>query len=1200
MENTLGLYKLIDGNAVKFPSVYNWAKLGDYKYSATRMGNVPSITATLIWPTCLDGLWNDDVFVEFRGEKYFLKDTPSSSRDNTKCTYSHNIEFVSERAILSEVYFFDVVKNNDSDIVSDNSEFSFSGDINVFAEKINASMTRSGIGTNDKGYYVVVDDGMTSESKLFQASGQFLYDALKAAYELYEIPFYFVGKDIHFGNYQTKIETPIEYGSKSSALSISKNNKNKRIVNRITGGGSDRNLKYYYPNPTPKGTLKLEGGASANYRIVDQLAFSNKIELEKPVMYSHGVVEILDAYPVGMEYDELKSANIVSLKGGETYTEYILNVSFKATNVPANASYKSVPLFLKLSTANANLSNRFIEGVLKTPVGDELQLSMTGVSASAGVWKYSFSHDELEPYYEVVGGTYTLSIKLGFKAEDETDTDVMFIPVDNKGYEGYMVVDEDQISDIRYSSSTTMAFAIDIRTPRIETSTGIVLLKNSFSNFSKPVNLSGYFISGDVLYDGERTGTVRYRYDGSIDCGVLEPGPYTVICRYSLPFPLTSNTIGISSSLSETGIWVYADSNIEVEDFSDAVRPIDGYSPKHGDILIQSILKRVNVQNNLMPSKYRDTDGSERFYDAVNNLYKDENGEYYEFSNPYTPVRPREYIYTDEEIYPSITRITNTSGQRIDMVAEVAFDKWDDNEIYPEDYKDQKLANTYKHPYFFVKLRKTDGENGFNLFDSAIDSETMKISFTSGHVASCEFEIGVDENTGKNPVQVDSDGNLVRDDDGNVVYRGVAQDKQQNTMMNEVWIALKKEESTMGVLMPDTKQFIQPTVDDTFVILGIDLPDAYVLAAEKRLERAILDYMHDNNSREFTYSVKLSSIYLAENELLYESLNENSMIGLVYDSNNEGDFFVDSYSYSVKQKAALPEISITLNNEIKLVVPKSKAVNDAIQNITTTSIKAVTETDNLKSRTQALEAKVSKMENVDVTEDINSIKANLEHIDERVSDLERSGGGGGAASINIESSGPAFIEVQNDGAGGYTISPNIILINEVDNTQDAHGIADSADVKEHLELLKEWVNNEVEFVMYTPSSDIIEDSLLVYDSSNSSVKSSGVKVSDDVRDIENEDNTKVPTCATISQFVEGFVDAAQTDIKNRVINGKGNIKTSSVWIVSGIIEDDAIVYALPSAPEQSLREADHVIATNKYVDNIVGDINTLLETIIVG
>ena len=1077
MENTLGLYKLTNAGAVEFPSADNWAKLGDYKYSATRMGTVPSITATLIWPTCLDELWDDDVFVEFRGEKYFLKDTPSSSRDNTKCTYSHNVEFVSERTILSEVYFFDAVKNSDSDIVSDNSEFSFSGDINVFAEKINASMNRSGIGANSNGYYVVVDEGMTSESELFQSSNQFIYDALKAAYELYEIPFYFVGKTIHFGNYQTKIETPIEYGSKSSALSISKNNKNKRIVNRITGLGSDRNITYYYPNPTPKGYVDIRyNTAGAQLAVADEYVFANAVPTGETVTFVQG-----KEYQPNQEQPHYNDGNV-----GE-YTQYN----------PDNGTW-------------------------------------FGPGRHTNYFKVLIKHQKDGP----------ININVSYSARPNVD------------------INGGRLTDSVIISAT-----------------------------------------GDKSYYPTIVDKWNILWNDSLPAGL-----YTLEFGMALSLPVNIS-IHATISIRDNSYEYWKISNDTREYLNDDLGISVIGALKHGDTFHLDIVKRVNVSNNLMPPKYRDTDGSERFYDAMNNLYKDEVGEYYEFSNQYTPVRPREYIYTDEEIYPSITGIVNASGQRIDMVAEVAFDKWDDNEIYPEDYKDQKLAKTYKHPYFFVKLRKTDGENGFNLFDSAIDGETMKISFTSGHVASCEFEIGVDEDSGKNTVQVDSDGNLVKDKDGNVVYRGKPQDVQQNTMTNEVWIALKKEESTMGVLMPDTKQFIQPTVDDTFVILGIDLPDAYILAAEKRLERAILDYMRDNNSREFTYSVKLSSIYLAENKLLYESLNENSMVGLVYDSNNEGDFFVDSYSYSVNQKAALPEISITLNNEIKLVVPKSKAVNDAIQNITTTSIKAVAETGNLKLRTQALEAKVSKIEDVNIAEDINNIKTDLANIDERVSDLERSGGGGSggggtSSATTIISSNEKYISVTESPEGTFTITPKVLSIDDYGTGPDESlrfGLAKTEDVANEIELIKDWLDEEFESYLPVPSSAPSEGEILVYDAENGTIKDGNHRISTTVQDLDHADQSTIPTCAQVSEFVsDAIANSYIGDLEDRVVNGKKSINTTSIYIKDSIIEDESVVYALPTAPREAMDEADHIIATNNYVDSIVGDINTLLETIIVG
>lgn len=917
ISRTLKLFKYdSNGNATAFPSEADQIEIGTYKYSAKRMGNAPSITATVNHPINIDSEWSDFVGTEFRGERYYLKTMPTSSMDNTSMMYKYQIELVSERVALEHVYFFDVVAENTTNDkpVSNNSTFSFSLDIEEFIERLNRSLKWSGLD-----YTVVLDEGVEKEYRLYESQDQFIYNALNTAYEVYEVPYYFVGKVIHFGYYDAKLDDVFRYGCDNALMSISKNVTNSELVNRITGLGSDRNITYYYPNPTPKGVLKLEGGASDNYRIVDQLAFSNKVDLGKPVMYSHGVVNILDAYPVGMEYGEPKRGYEVPLRGGTSYTEYMLEVSFTFTDTPTMATFRSVPIFLVSSTKNAGLSERFIEGVLTTPLGDKVQLSMSGHVQSSGVWRYSFSHDKSEPYYMGEGKTYTLSIKLGLKAGDETNTNVRFTPVDLHSSEGYLLVDKDQISDIWYGVSTNMTFAIDVETPRTG-SIGRTMLENSFLHLSKNVDLSDHFISGDILYDGEEIGIVYPRSYSRIDCGVLDPGPYKIICRYSLPFPLTSKNIGISSRLSENGIWMSVDSELEVKDFADVVQPIDGYTPKSGDVLTQAILKRVNVQTSLMPPKYRDTDGKERFYDAENNTYKDEDGNDIVFNNPYTPVKPREHIYSDDEIYPSITGIKNADNEPIDEIIDIAFDENDNDEIWEAGTDNE---GKYKHPYFFVKLRRTNGEFGFNLYDSAIENEAMTISFTSGKCMACEFNIGVDEEYSRNTVRVDANGNLMRDDEGNVLCnrRGqpvyTAQPEQQDTQNNEVWIALKKEDQTFGVIMPNRTYEYLPAIGDTFVILHIDLPDAYVYAAEDRLEKAMIKYMAENNDYKFNYSVKLSSIFFEENPAIAQTLSENSKLTLEY-GGKQLELYVTSYSCDVNDNSILPSISLELDDSIKI------------------------------------------------------------------------------------------------------------------------------------------------------------------------------------------------------------------------------------------------------------------------------------------
>lgn len=579
MEKVLKLYKYIDGsNDTPFPNVEYQAVVSDFRYDVKRMGGAPIITCTVMHTLCLDKLWSENVYAYFNGERFFIKQIPTSSYSNTDSRYKHELELVSERFVLDNVYFYDVVdssENNDKP-VSNSSKFSFFGDINEFASRLNQSLQYSNVD-----YSVVVDDGISSEAKMVSFQDQFFSGAIQEGYNTYNVPFYFEGKVIHFGYTNNAITRTFKYGDKESLLSIQKQNANYKVVNRVTGVGSADNIPYYYPND-----------------------YESKEEVE----------------------------------------------------------------------------------------------------ANGGTW--------------------------------------------------------------------------------------------------------------------------------------------------------------------------------------------------------------INPQTNLMPSIYRESLGKERFYEALNNAYQiPGSDEYYEFENPYIEGKPKEHIVNFDYIKPTIKGITNAEGLRIDMFKEFAYDANDNDEVDEE--------GNYLHPYFFAKLRKFDGEHGFNLFDHAIDEQEMVISMTSGSCGACEFAIGVDETTQKNPVQVDDKGNLKRGEDGNVIVSGTPQDAQNNTQENEVWIALKKDIDTFGVIMPNASKNYRPSTNDTFVILHIDLPKAYILAAEDKLKEELIKYMSLNNSEKFNFSISFSRIFFAENPNILEQLNENARIQIEYD-NTTYELYISSYSYSMSKDVPLPEIRIELSDTLTI------------------------------------------------------------------------------------------------------------------------------------------------------------------------------------------------------------------------------------------------------------------------------------------
>ena len=572
MEIVLKLYTYVDGvNDTPFPNAEEQAMF-TFTYEANRMGGSPQISATVKHRLCLDDLWNDKVYATFRGEKYFIMNTPSSDKDNTDERYNHNIELLSEREVLNHVYFIDAVQGDSTvDVYKSNStKVIFFGDVNEFVARLNACLSYQNLD-----YTAVVDEGVISEDKQVSFEDKYILEALQEIFNVYEIPYYFVGKVIHVGYTENTITYPLKYGFDEALLSISKQNANYALINKIKGQGSSDNIPYYYPN----------------------------------------------------ESDDREA-----------------------------------------------------------------------IEATGKKW--------------------------------------------------------------------------------------------------------------------------------------------------------------------------------------------------------------ITPMTNLMPSIYRESEGAEQFYEAKNNTYEDGEGGYYEFENEYSDTNQRQGTTDFEEIKPTIEGMTNASGQRIDMFSAFAYDT-NDNDETDED-------GNYIHSYFFAKLRKFDGENGFNLFDHAIESQAMQISFTSGVCGACTFEIGVGEETQKNIVQVDEFGNLKRDEEGNVLWQDqTPQDRQNDTSKYEVWIALKKEDSTYGIVFPNASQNLKPSTSDTFVILGIDLPTAYITAAEKRLEQSLIKHMWMNNTEKFTFSIKFSRIFFTEHPEVLEQLNENSRVLIEYNG-QQHTLYVDNFSYKTDDSSPLPEIEIDL------------------------------------------------------------------------------------------------------------------------------------------------------------------------------------------------------------------------------------------------------------------------------------------------
>ena len=871
MDNVIYLYReSTDGNqSFPFPNAKDKEEgaIHEFTYTAQRMGSAPNVTCTFKHPRCLDDEWDSNIIIQLKNDYYYLKKTPTSSYDNTESVYKYELTFVSYMSILDNVYFFDVVTDDNGDYrpVTNGTSVPFFGTIYELAKRINMSLRYSKLQDVDKdgnvvgGFSVVVDPYEPQHKELFTtgylitAEDKFLQNVIQESYNTYKIPYYYDGFTIHIGfgksgDIITESDgSPFQYGKEHSLLSIKRQNTNNKVVNRISGVGSSDNIPYYYPNETERGDIEIniEGSALsyANIVTIKKNVFINKVASDDKVEF--GAFRTLgDGYLYTQYYLPSGAFTTQEEHKDDNKTRFDTKVVCYKEEKKGTATYYHYKMMLCAEAIN--------KGVFA--------FKMTTFSPPLNGDNGYFFGNMKAYIYDNVNSKKVKELPINFKSNVSEKTASITIGFLQAGKKEYVLLEWDD----KNTEMSGIKFPVDDKTGRVCNTLYFIFMENE--NVSSYVWKSNRYVSSDIK-----------------------------------DFGITLMTSVVDDMWKNPALYV-------------------------GTAFSSVVTSYIYPQQNLMPSIYRESGGEERFYNAKNATeglddgYKDSEGNTIVFPNPYVEHKPSEHIEKFDDIKPTIVGITNSKGQRFDTFLDFAYD---------EDDSDETDSNgNYLHPYFFAKLPKYDGEFGFNLFDHAIDESEMTISMTSGTCGACSWVIGVEKNTQLNVVQVDENGNLIRDEKGNVVF-GTAQDEQNNTQKNEVWIALKKDYETFKVLMPNAEHKYRPRIGDTFVILHIDLPKEYVLAAEKRLETKLLEYMRDNNEEQFSFSMGMSRIYLAENPSVLEKINENGMIDIMY-NNKVYTLFISSYTYKISEKEALPEITLELKDSLTI---NSNAIENAVSKV---------------------------------------------------------------------------------------------------------------------------------------------------------------------------------------------------------------------------------------------------------------------------
>lgn len=896
MDKALKLYN----SKGAFPSVDDQIEVFGFKYDAKRMGGAPIMTVTVMYGSCLDEVWTDDVYVELNGEKYYLKQTPTSSFSNTDARYKHECEFVSERIKLDNVYFFDTVVGDPQGYdkpISNSSVFSFFGNIREFAKRLNASLQYSRLQTkNDdgtySGYVVIVNNDVDDEEKLLSFSNVPFSTALQESYNQFEIPYYFVGKEIHFGYWQEVIEEPFRYGVDKELLSITKTNANQKVITRCTGIGGTENIPYYYPNTHPQGELiPLYNNAENVLSVEDEALFAKNILLTDKVVYA-----------------ETRKTDIALGANSTFYNIYDYNKWAKEKG--RNADWRKD-------------SNWFVTPNLRMPkpVKEKYATaSMGGYEPYKDTNEYvNFNKDNPSIAFRIAlneGELSGKSIKITMSSDEINFDDATTNPNGVKTHIDY---------DVECYVNAQGKYAEDDE----ETGSYVTFGASVFGSVERrdgKAIISFEYKMNDAWWDKSIYIVVKKR-SGFIYNSEIDPkNPVISADNIGVTAHIDFNAELVEPIISYH--WVKNDRYYSLSDLG-----LSNVSqPMVGDTITFKQSAYVQPMPNLMPPVYWGSEGAERFYNAKkypfaktyeiehiyqvdgiwhnelgeyevdgyihNNAYKDENSDYYTFPNPYSDSKRVEHIVEFPDIKPTIEGMTNNAGQPINAFLEFAYDK-DDNDAIDKD-------GNYIHPYFYAKLPKFDS---FNLFTHANEKGEVTFSMKSGNCGACNFVLGVNSESGKNDLQVDNSGKLLFEN--GVAKRGAPQDRQNDTKNNEVWVALKKDNSTFGTIMPSAQHGYYPAAGDTFVLLNITMPIEYVKAAENRLKEEIIKYMYENNVEKFSFSIKFSRIYLAENPQILKPLNENAFIKVEYNG-KEYPLYVNSFAYKMTAGEALPEITIEL------------------------------------------------------------------------------------------------------------------------------------------------------------------------------------------------------------------------------------------------------------------------------------------------
>lgn len=523
-------------------------KIYDFEFNSETMSG-KKITCSFLWKdnTLVSTkkeyvMYNDEKFTMSKAipiEQKGMLDDNSELKGMVKYT----CEFSSEEIILENIYISDL--NYDDVVVqtrNGNRNFYFYDNVSKFASFINANLSNT---IPTLGWTCVTQTGLPYDilSKLPEKPIPFndntVAEALKSFYDNYKVPFYIENKTIYLGMPSVFLSKTLKFGQGLGLKNNDRIPKNNKVITRIAGRGSDKNLPFRYP------IIKDNEGRVVDHPYYrDHLMPTCYVDAVRALVVDGIPTKIIDYYDaVGTEYPNQIDPDmpLLGIKEFDIFPTASYTLIGMVTLVEELDDYIDRQSGeLRQSTFKVKLPILPFDLYAQANVDGAMTLSMTGGACKGSQFKVAINDEAFQKNFYVensetitVDGVEVTNTWIEFDP-DNPDRDLVMFPKSNEEQ-----IELELFKDIetwgknyvqpnkwQYLAADSFNF-LNIEPPesmitsaqtRLDNAMKAYLLDNNTDKYEYPLVVDEYFLqqNEDLLPEIKNNCLVKFDFKGSV------------------------------------------------------------------------------------------------------------------------------------------------------------------------------------------------------------------------------------------------------------------------------------------------------------------------------------------------------------------------------------------------------------------------------------------------------------------------------------------------------------------------------------------------------------------------------------------------------------------------------------------------------------------------------------------------------------